>query len=148
MSYTQSTAMSGFVFLPQDILDWMNRLNGSVVQLDTDVTASQASDQFRNAWNAYKARWDAFYQAHQGWFSRISGTTADEVAAYEAEYNLWLNGFAKEPGAHPMAKPSSEEHGGLQLSDSVRGVTQLILVAGGVYLAVVLIPPLLKKSRA
>lgn len=146
----QPQPLSGFIFMPGDILDWIVRLDGSIRQLDADVSASGVRSAFKTAWKLWFDRWNQFVVAHQSWWSRTSGSTADEVAAWEGEYNQWVKDYGKEPGntgtfAHPSA---AEEHGGLQLSpvQLLEAATKAALVVGGVYLAIKLIP-LLTESR-
>lgn len=142
-------ALGGFVFLPGDILDWMNRLHGSVLQLQKDVQSCAAvRDAYRSGYQAFVARWTQFYDAHQGWLSRTTGSTADEVAAYETEYNGWRAQYIAEQGScGTVSQPSAAEHGGLQPTPLLEAVTRTALILGGVYLAVRLVPPLLETRK-
>lgn len=141
-------ALGGFIFLPGDILDWMNRLHGSIRQLQTDVQGSAVRDAFKSGYSAFVARWTQFYDAHQGWLSRTTGSTADEVAAYETEYNGWRAQYLAEPGnSGTLAQSAANEHGGLQPTPLLDGVTRAALIVGGVYLAVRILPPLLETRK-
>jgi len=142
-------AVGGFVFLPGDILAWMQRLNGSIQQLNSDIAASKVGDGFRGAWKSFVTRWQQFYDDHQSWWSRTTGSSADEVAAYENEYNQWVVDYKKEPGATgTFAHPSSEEHGGLTtVTPTIQAITNAALVLGGLYLAVRFLPPLLEMKK-
>lgn len=145
--------MGGFIYLPQQILDWMNRINPSIHQLGTDIRASNVKDEFKQAWSAFESSWTKFYDEHSGggisgWWSRMPGAVADEVAAYEDQFTQWRDSYLAQPGnAGTLTTQPPKEHG--TLDETFSNVTKLVIAFGVVY-AVVQFGPLVidqfKKS--
>lgn len=148
MSYEQQSGLGGFIYSPQDILDWMNRTNASISQLGSDISSSNVRIEFKSVWAGFRATWQQFYDDHQSWWSRLTGTVADEVANYEEEYRQWLSRYLAEPGnTGTLASVPGNEHSATNAGDLVNSVTKLILVGAAVYVAAVYVPPLLKSHH-
>jgi len=95
----------GFYVSPQDILDYMNRVNLSVEVMNEDVRRSGIVNRdgaFYWGWNDWVAIWRQFYNDHLPWHARLTGAVYDETEVKERELMAWRKKF-EERGETPTA---------------------------------------------
>jgi len=95
----------GFYVSPQDILDYMNRVNVGVELMNEDVRRSGISKRdaaFYWGWNDWVAIWRQFYNDHLPWHARLTGAVYDETEVKERELVEWRRKF-EERGETPTA---------------------------------------------
>lgn len=129
---------SGFVVGPSDVRAEKDRLNPYVVALDLAAKNCQLSQATRDGWEAWRAGWEKFYAADEGWLT--AGAEMDRVQAYEADVKKWQATIAREcpsvaqtPTPAPLGAPQQQAAAGIASSAATIAVA-LAIIAAIVYL--------------
>lgn len=96
------------VIMPQDALDYMNRVNVAVEIMNEDVRRSGIMGKdaaFYWGWSDWHSIWWQFYQEHLPWHARLnSAAVYDETEVKERELKEWRKRFEAK-GGQPTAPP-------------------------------------------
>lgn len=132
---------AGFIITPQDILDYMNRVDWYASRLKEDIEAKK--DVPGDIWAAFAdwwAVWRKFYADHESWWNRQFSSVYDETEVKERELTQLRARFIASGGKSSTPKPEGpavDPPGGTSFGTQIAGLAiGVAVVAGGVlYLA-------------
>lgn len=106
--------VAGIFVTPQDMLDYLNRVNLAAEVLDEDIRRAEMAKKsaaFYWGWNDWLIVWREFYREHLPWHARLSGSVYDETELRERELMDWRKRF-ESLGGKPTAPPPQGPGGG------------------------------------
>ncbi|HSN99564.1 MAG TPA: hypothetical protein VLS89_14820 [Candidatus Nanopelagicales bacterium] len=131
--------VGGFIVTPQDMLDYLNRVNLSAELLNEDVRRTKIATKnaaFYWAWQDWLIVWRQFYNEHLPWHARLSGGVYDETEVKERELMEWRQRFealGEKPTAPPPQGPGGgPSGGGPTLSDIGMTLARGAVVVAGI----------------
>jgi hypothetical protein len=157
------------VTLPSTVLETMRHVNTDVLTVDAEIVgnAARLSDQFKIAWQIFRAEWLAFYNANQSEMAMLvvgTGTVMRQTLDYSDRVSRWRAQLAAQAGVQlvspplaPLKDPNASGIGtGLgdaahrASEDYTRILNSIALVAGVLlvgYVAVVYVPKFLPAVK-
>src|SRR5882762_6711580 len=111
----------GGVVTPGDIAGELKAVNGAIESLNKDVTTQLLGPGKQilwvNRWRDFREQWKKFYDSAGGLWSRLWGSTYDELESFRKRYETWAKDFESKVGgevtgpalAPPPIKPRSAD---------------------------------------
>jgi len=138
-SLTETPVLTGgFSVLPQDALDYMNRVKLAVDLLHEDVNRSgivKKDAAFYWGWNDWRSIWWQFYQEHLPWHARLNAWVVyDETAVKERELTEWRHKFEERGGSPTAPEPQgpADPGGGTSIADIGMTLARGAIVVAGI----------------
>jgi hypothetical protein len=131
-------AVAGFYVSPQDILDYMNRVNLAADLFNEDVRRSgiqKRDGAFYWGWNDWLVIWRQFYNEHLPWYARLSGSVHDETEVKERELIEWRKKFESLGEKPTSPDPQGPGAGGGSGDDPSLGDIGMTLARGAIVVA-------------
>jgi hypothetical protein len=102
------TVQHGFIVLPDDILDYMSKVNDAMTAMDVDVQKQAAGTDFATGWTRFLGGWRKFWDDHQSYWSRWQGSVWDETEIWERDLSKWRDMFTNVGGRPTTPRPTDD----------------------------------------
>ncbi len=129
---------------PENIRDEMQTVGALIHQLDADIRASHATEEFKSAWKMFVEEYAQFYKAHQGWFDRLWFGDWEKVVEYRRRTLDWSQKFIAQGGTTSTPTDNPPDMPGNRFGQLVTAA----LIGGGLLAAYKIGSAILREREA